>query len=335
MRESEIRPKDIFDEYLRLAEQDVKDFFSGCGYSDIDCPACGEKGRAAFDKKGFKYRICGSCKTLFVSPRPEKAAFNRYYKDAPSTRFWAECFYKKTEDARREKVYIPRVRAVSEKMAMYAPGAGWLVDIGAGYGTFIEEFTRTAKLGFKIIAVEPSDSLSEICSGKGLTVVKKFMEKLEKADLTAEPGTPGVFTSFELLEHVRDPLEFLSSCAGKMSPDDILIFTTLSGTGFDIQLLWENSKSVFPPHHLNFFNPCSIGMLLGRCGLEVLEVTTPGKLDVDIVMSNIRDLDDRFFRTFLESSSEEEREKLQAFLRDNKLSSHMMVVARKKKEKGT
>ena len=43
-----------------------------------------------------------------------------------------------------------------------------------------------------------------------------------------------------------------------MSAGDLFIFITLSSTGVDIQGLWENSKSVSPPHHLNFFNPYSI-----------------------------------------------------------------------------
>ena len=35
---------------------------------------------------------------------------------------------------------------------------------------------------------------------------------------------------------------------------DSFIFTTLSGMGADIQTLWEDSKAVSPPMHLNFIN---------------------------------------------------------------------------------
>ena len=109
-----------------------------------------------------------------------------------------------------------------------------------------------------------------------------------------------------------------------------MIFTTLNGKGFDIQVLWENSKSVYPPHHLNFFNPDSVGILLGKCGFEVLEITTPGRLDVDIVSNDLEHVNDRFIKTFLGSAGEREKDDLQKFLQKNNLSSHMMIVARKK-----
>jgi SAM-dependent methyltransferase len=203
------------------------------------------------------------------------------------------------------------------------------MDIGAGYGTFLEELTK-AEPNIQAVAVEPSDSLSEVCRGKGLTVVKKFMEDMEPGDI--ERVGPAVFTSFELMEHLHDPSGFLSSCRKVMSPGDLLVFTTLSGTGLDIQTLWERSKSVSPPHHLNFFNPWSIRALIERNGLEVLEVTTPGKLDVDILENSLEDVKDRFLKTFLTRADRKAKEGLQRFLQDNNMSSHMMVVARKARQ---
>jgi hypothetical protein len=114
-----------------------------------------------------------------------------------------------------------------------------------------------------------------------------------------------------------------------MSSGDLFVFTTLSGTGFDIQLLWEHSKSVSPPHHLNFLNPRSIAMLLKRIGFETIEVSTPGKLDVDIVMNNRSLLRDRFWTTFFERSTEEERQLWQKTVSATGWSSHMMVICRK------
>ncbi|MBD3379370.1 MAG: methyltransferase domain-containing protein [Candidatus Omnitrophica bacterium] len=331
MREKDIRPEKIFREYLKLAELDARDFFSGRVRNDVPCPACGSAGEREFTKTGFDYRLCGDCRTLYVSPRPEEEAFRRYYTEAPSTRFWAEKFYPETEPARRKSVFGPKALMVSEKTAKYAPGAEALVDIGAGYGTFLEEFAGgPGKPGMEVLAIEPSGPLSEACGKKGLKVIRKFTEELDRDDLGLSGKAGAVFTSFELLEHVYTPREFLRSCSRMMREGDILIFTTLNANGFDIQLLWEKSKSVFPPHHLNFFNPRSVEILLEAAGLDLLEVTTPGKLDVDIVANNLGAVKDRFFRTFFETASPADRESLQSFLRENKLSSHMMAVAAKK-----
>ena len=101
------------------------------------------------------------------------------------------------------------------------------------------------------------------------------------------------------------------------------------GTGLDIRLLWENSKSVSPPHHLNFFNPKSIDFLLKKIGFTDTEVSTPGKLDVDIAYTNKELIQDKFWKSYFFQTDPKEFDKLQDFLVFNKLSSHMMIVCKK------
>lgn len=324
MKENEIRPKAIFDEYLRLTAQDVETFFRDAARHDVGCPACGSPGSEAFTKSGFAYAVCPECETLFVTPRPDRAVFDAYYRDAPSTRFWADVFYKETEAARREKIWRPKARLVAEKITAFA-GSGHVVDIGGGYGTFGEELLAIP--GFQVTVIEPSVHLARVCREKGLPVVERFLEQLTAEDLPAGAKT---FVSFELFEHLHEPVLFLEVLAELMGPNDLFIFTTLSGTGLDIQVLWEKSKSVAPPHHLNFVNPGAASRLLERCGLEMVEVTTPGRLDVDILLNNIDEIRDRFWRTFLKTADEEARERMQSWIAGSLLSSHMMVVARRK-----
>ena len=47
------------------------------------------------------------------------------------------------------------------------------------------------------------------------------------------------------------------------------ILTTLNGLGFDIQMLGKNSNSIYPPYHINFFNPKSIEFLLKKIGFKI------------------------------------------------------------------
>jgi hypothetical protein len=138
-----------------------------------------------------------------------------------------------------------------------------------------------------------------------------------------------VFVSFELFEHLHDPSLFLKHLNALMGSGDLFIFTTLSGSGVDIQALWENSKSVMPPHHLNFLNPRSIELLLARLGFESLEITTPGKLDIDILVNNPAAIKDRFWKTFISTASDSEKAEWQKMISASGWSSHMMVVCRK------
>jgi hypothetical protein len=94
-------------------------------------------------------------------------------------------------------------------------------------------------------------------------------------------------------------------------------------------VLWENSKSVYPPHHLNFLNPNSSKILLERVGLDALEVITLGKLDVDILINNQGLIKDNFGRIFIASASEAVKEQWQDLIAKSGWSSHMLGICRK------
>jgi hypothetical protein len=324
MKEEEIRPQRIFDEYLRLAREDTATYFEDGERLTVNCPACDGAGVPAFTKYGFSYEVCPECRTLFVSPRPTAAAFSKYYTESPSSKFWATTFYKETAEARREKLWKPKARLIRDTLTRYGGGLYTIVDIGGGYGLFAEEMRGLC--GQAPIIIEPGPHLAEVCRGKSLTVVQKFLEQVEPGDL---PSGPKAFVSFELFEHLCDPSKFLVQLKDLMAPGDLFVFTTLSGSGVDIQALWEDSKSVAPPHHLNFLNPRSIAFLFARLGFENLEVTTPGKLDIDILVNNQAMIKDRFWSTFVATSSDTEKAKWQDMIALSGWSSHMMAVCRK------
>jgi hypothetical protein len=323
MKEHDIRPKDIFDEYLRLTEEDTRTFFQNCARQEIACPACRGEGSPAFTKTGFNYVECERCRTLYVSPRPVRSAFETYYTDSPSTRYWATTFYKMTEASRREKIWKPKAELVQEKIRQYG-SVTHLVDIGGGYGTFADEISRITD--YNVTIIEPSKHLAEVCREKGYFVLEKFLENISINDLE---GQNRCFVSFELFEHLYDPKNFLEILRGLVHQDDLFIFTTLSGTGTDVRVLWQDSKAVSPPHHLNFFNPHSVRSLLSSCGFDLLEVSTPGKLDVDIIQNNLTQVTDRFWKTFFQTATENDKKDLQHFLSTHLMSSHMLVVCRR------
>jgi 2-polyprenyl-3-methyl-5-hydroxy-6-metoxy-1,4-benzoquinol methylase len=323
MKESEIRPQAIFEEFLRLAEVDAATFFGDALRTELPCPACQSAGLPVFVKSGFTYEECQECLTLYVNPRPVRRAFESYYTDSPSTRYWATTFYKETETARREKIWKPKAELIKGKLAPF-PNITEIVDVGGGYGTFAEEIRRISD--YQVTIIEPSKHLAEVCRRKGFPVIEKFLEKTVPGNLSVEQRC---FISFELFEHLYDPAGFLRCLSSLMHPGDLFIFTTLNGTGVDIQVLWEHSKAVSPPHHLNFFNPRSARMLLESSGFEPMEITTPGRLDLSIIENNMQHVSDRFWKTFFRISSEGDKQDLQEYIAAHLLSSHMMVVCRK------
>ena len=114
-----------------------------------------------------------------------------------------------------------------------------------------------------------------------------------------------------------------------MKKDRIFLYlSTLSGTGLDIRALGKNSKSINPPHHINFLNPYSMKILFEKNKFKVLDVFTPGKLDIDIMSNNIDKIKDLFWKKFI-IIRQNKKNKMQKFLQNNKLSSHMWIVCQK------
>jgi len=322
MKEFDIRPDALFENYLRLAESDAKKYFSDAPRNQIKCPACRSDGNSIFNKAGFTYQECPECRTLFVSPRPSADAFNRYYIESDSSKFWATKFYKETAAARREKIWKPKAKMIRSIMDRKNLLDANLVDIGGGYGLFAEEMSLLT--GKDVTVIEPAPHLAEACREKGLPVIECFLEEIETSAL---PETPRFYVSFELFEHLHDPGLFLKQLRRVMAKDDVFVFTTLSGVGADIRALWQDSKSVVPPHHLNFFNPFSIKILLENNGFTTLETTTPGRLDIDILCNNRKHIKDRFWQIFVEQANLDQKESMQSLLASTGFSSHMMVVS--------
>jgi len=323
MKEKEIRPLKLFKRFLHLSSLDVKKFFNK-SKKKINCVACGKKGKFSFNKKNFSYYECFNCSTLFVNPRPSEKAFLDYYTKSSSVKFLANTLYKKTKEIRRKKIFKPRSKMILNILKIKKFKKYNCIDIGGGSGIFAEEMSRSLKK--KVIVIEPSPPLVKECERKKLKVIPKFLEFVKKEEL---PKNKKVFTCFELFEHLHDPSKFIKNIKKLMNKGDLFIFTTLSSTGADILTLWNNSRSVNPPHHINFFNPKSIKIFLKKNNLKILNISTPGKIDLDILDNDRSLIKDRFWKTFLLLADKSKKNKMQNLISSINFSSHLMVICQK------
>ncbi len=326
MKEQDIRPYDALARYLELVREDIARYFPDSRqFDNVDCPACdGRQHAYEFEKIGFRYVTCQACGTLFANPRPTAARLREFYLDAPSSRYWIDGFFRPVAEARREKIFRPRADYVAERLP--ALSGGTVGDIGAGFGLFLEEL-RKLWPNSNLVAIEPSAEMAAICRSKGLEVAQVTIEAIQGYD-----GRFDLLTAFELVEHLYEPRVLVERAFRLLRPGGYFLATTLNGEGFDIQVLWEQSKSVFPPHHLNFFNPNSLARLCESAGFLIEEVSTPGQLDWDIVQGAIlKDGVDagRFWSLLARDGKESAKREFQSWLSQQGLSSHMRIVARK------
>ncbi len=326
MKESEIRNREVFDTYLSLVEEDAKAFFNKREFITINCPACNSDNFSEqFKKAGFAYVLCSACGTLFVNPRPKPESIKDFYSNSPSSIFWVENFFKPVAEVRREKIFRPRAEYIKNRFPDLTNKV--IADIGPGFGLLMEELKKICPQN-RFIAIEPSLGMSDICKQKGFEVITALLEDLNDR----YTDSFYLMTSFELFEHIVNPVVFLRQVYKFLQPGGYLLFTTLNGEGFDIQILWDKSKSIFPPHHLNFFNTTSIKTLLVSSGFMVKEISTPGKLDWDIAESMLKNENvkiGRFWELVAEKGTIEAKTDLQNWIQNNCFSSHMRIIAQK------
>lgn len=327
LRETDIRPDDLMAGQLERLAADLSRLLERReAFVDIACPACGSGDRRPeLEKWTLAYVTCEACETMYMSPRPTPELLADYHASSENYAYWNEKIFPASEEARRERIFRPRAERVADLCGRLASPTRTLVDVGAGFGTFCEEM-RAVGLFERIIAIEPTPELAETCRRRGLEVIAEPVEHLR-----LPPDSVDVVTCFEVIEHLFAPRGLVETCASLLAPGGLLVLTCPSGKGFDVLTLRERS-SVIDNEHLNYFNPDSLARLVADCGLAVLEVLTPGRLDAELVRKEALaggiELDP-FLRVVLIERWEELGGPFQQFLAEHGLSSHMWLVARR------
>ena len=329
-KETEIRPKDLMELKIPALEHDIKYLQDRIPtFIEVDCPACNSKKHIFWAEKSlFKYDQCSECNTIFMNPRADENTLGDFYKQSKNYEFWNQYIFPKTDEVRKEKIFRPRANKTIEFCKKYnIKSGGVLLEIGAAFGTYCEAI-RDLNYFKEIIAVEPTPGLAKTCRDKGFNTLEETIENLSFPENTAD-----VIANFEVLEHLGSPKKFVEICVKYLKPGGLFICTCPSGLGLGTLILKEKAK-VVDHEHLNYFNPKSLSLLLDKCGLETLEVLTPGELDVDLLVNDYNENADLFanndFIKQILTSNEDVKRNFQSFLKNNLLSSHLWIIGRKK-----
>ncbi len=323
LREALIRPDSGFTTYISLLEKDFSTMLSKGAFATLStCPACGHTGSEPdFTKWGVTYVRCVQCLTTYMTPRPTKEALDQFYEESEAIRYWYSEIAKPKAEARHQYITGPRARWVLETTSTYEMEHGKFVDFYSKYPPFLIEISDRGRFA-DVLVRRPMIEGVETSSTK-----IKVVEEVEE-------GSVSVASAFEVVERLFDPYTFVSYINQRLVPGGLLFLTTLSISGFDLSLLRGKARNLLPPTHITILSYSGIQSLMKRCGFEVVELSTPGRLDVAIVLDALqRDPEIQLpalIKSILLHRGEHVHEAFQDFLQQANLSSHVWIVGRKR-----
>ncbi len=329
MKTSDIRPEDAMIGQQDAMDKDVAMLLDHVDeFVSVSCPACNANSPAHhFDRKGFSYWRCQSCSTIYTNPRPSKGLLGKFYAQSEVYKYWSDNVYEASADSRRRLIFRPRAEVLVKACHSAGLDGGALIEIGASQGFFCEE-VRDLDCFERIVAIEPTPDQARICQDKGFEVHE---EPFETAQIDFKANA---IASFETIEHLFSPAEFMLWTFDHLNPGGFVMLTLPNIRGFETMVLGTESGAV-DHEHLNYFSPQSFTALAERTGYENVSITTPGKLDVEIVQEALgsgkikADQLDPFVHALVTTENPEIDRAFQDLIQKANLSSNMLVLAQK------
>ena len=290
-------------------------------FIDSGCPACHSLDvDDAFEYQSLNYRRCRDCELLYISPGPTEAMHLDYVVNSTAMTYWREIANPDMRESRRP-IYTERVdysKKIFEKLDFSPKNS---LELGAGNGEFAEELNGASDLE-QIVVLEPQ----ELNLGfPKVEVINGGFDELEKLDRTFD-----VVFGWELIEHILEPDMFLKLIRKVMAPGAVLILSTPNEKSVETRKLGTDSSNILFDH-VRLYNPQAITELLARNGFRIIDLSTPGLLDVERLQEHMSKNPSAFSNdpalSFLLNSEEQTTRAFQHYLRENKHSSHMRVAA--------
>lgn len=190
---------------------------------------------------------------LFVYPCPSESQVSSLY-DKHYT------FHVDTTALRRFKEHAQRILRSLHAMD---PDARSLLDIGAGYGTFV---SAARKLRFEPIGLEPAKNIYTLAKKNHHLMKNVGYEQFFRAHPSAAYD---VVTLIHVIEHLHEPEKALRKIVSHVKPGGILYIETPNLDSHLFNVEGPDYTFLTPPDHLHLFSPRSLDSLVRSLNREV------------------------------------------------------------------
>jgi 2-polyprenyl-3-methyl-5-hydroxy-6-metoxy-1,4-benzoquinol methylase len=164
-------------------------------------------------------------------------------------------------------ITIKRFNELLDDLETYRK-TGKLLDIGCGTGFFLQE---AKKRGWEVYGTEFTDKAIEICKSKGI-IMKQG--KLDHAWFGE--GVFDVIISFEVLEHINNPIEEVRNINYILRKGGIFYFTTPNFNALERFFLKSKYNIIEYPEHLAYYTKKTANYLFTSNNFKKKKISTTG-----------------------------------------------------------
>lgn len=262
----------------------------------------------------FEYLRCPESDSIFLAQLPDSADWARLLGEVNRYRHSPNAFHSGIEQSRSETVYMPKLEWVESTLRLQGVFKPRLMEVTTPPSAFTS-------------LLKGSDSFKEVLTADETELVIQGRDAKDGSKNRAQAAV-----LLESLDRSDDPAALLGAVAGCLTEGGLLFVTALVCSGFDMAVLGLRNVYLYPPDRANCFSLRGLELLLSRAGFTLLEVSTPGVLDVEIVQAHLRHglaVPLSTFERELLNADEETHALFQEFLQQGRMSSFARMVGRK------
>jgi len=321
MKINQIRPEHLDNLAKKAYDEDLLFYKSKLDlFVERICPACSLKNDTIFfTKENFNFSKCQGCNCIYMNPGPTEELVSHFYRTSKNYKFWAEHMYPHSKLERLKTIHQGRAKWVLDFLSNNLPEqeSFTILELGAGTGDTLISILKYNSLKILGHATEPNPSMAPHLQSNGIKVI----DSLELSTNTYI-GKFDAVICFEVLEHLLEPSRIFSTVHSNLKKGGYFFASTPNAQSIEVQLLKEKSTTV-DIEHISILTPASIHALGGRNNFRVLEISTPGFFDLELIKRERQNYSVMQGEQILSATQ------IQDFIRVSGFASHMKCVLMK------